>query len=64
MISYNAEMLNNAINKAVIVELNTGDLLVGYFIKERKFSFDEYEKGSTAKALKEVLSFADAIMFD
>lgn len=33
MISYTAEMLNNAINKAVIVELNTGDLLVGYFIK-------------------------------
>lgn len=33
MISYTAEILNNAINKAVIVELNTGDLLVGYFIK-------------------------------
>ena len=33
-------------------------------VNERKFSFDEYEKDSTAKALKEVLSFADAIMFD
>ena len=33
-------------------------------INGRKFSFDEYEKGSTAKALKEVLSFADAIMIE
>ena len=33
-------------------------------INERKFSFDEYEKGSSAKALEEVLSFADAIMID
>ena len=33
-------------------------------INGRNFSFDEYEKGSTAKALKEVLSFADAIMID
>jgi len=30
----------------------------------RKFSFDEYEEGSTAKSLKEVLSFADVIMYD
>ena len=33
-------------------------------INGRKFSFDEYEEGSTAKALKEVISFADAIMID
>ena len=33
-------------------------------INGREFSFDEYEKGSTAKALEEVLSFADAIMID
>lgn len=33
-------------------------------INGRKFHFDEYEKDSTAKALKEVLSFADAIMID
>lgn len=26
--------------------------------------FDEYEKGSTAKSLKEILSIADAIMID
>ena len=33
-------------------------------VNGRKFNFDEYEKGSTAKALKEVLSFADATIFD
>lgn len=33
-------------------------------INGRKFSFDEYEKGGTAKALKKVLSFVDAIMID
>ena len=33
-------------------------------INGRKFHFDEYEKGSTAKQLKEILSFADAIMVD
>ncbi len=33
-------------------------------VNGRKFDFDEYEKDSTAKALKEVLSFADAIMID
>ena len=33
-------------------------------INGRKFSFDEYEEDSTAKALKEVLSFADAIIID
>ena len=33
-------------------------------INGREFSFDEYEKGSTEKTLKEVLSFADAIMID
>lgn len=33
-------------------------------VNGRKFSFDEYEKGSSAKALKEILSFADAIMID
>ena len=32
--------------------------------KVDKGSFDEYEKGSTAKALKEVFSIADAIMID
>ena len=26
--------------------------------------FDEYEKGATAKSLKEILSIADAVMFD
>ena len=31
-------------------------------VNGREFSFDEYKKGSTAKALKEVLSFANAIM--
>ena len=33
-------------------------------INGRRFAFDEYEKDSTAKALKEVLSFADAIMIE
>ena len=33
-------------------------------INGRQFNFDEYEKGSTAKELKEVLSFADAIIID
>ena len=33
-------------------------------INGREFSFDEYKKGSTAKSLKEVLSFSDAIMID
>ena len=32
--------------------------------KKDRGSFDEYEKGSTAKALKEVFSIADAIMID
>lgn len=32
--------------------------------KKDKGDFDEYEKGSTAKALKEVFSIADAIMID
>lgn len=33
-------------------------------INGRKFDFDEYEKGSTSKALKEILSISDAIMID
>lgn len=33
-------------------------------IKGRKFNFDEYVAGSTAKSIKEILSIADAIMFD
>ena len=41
----------------------TKDILING-INGRKFSFDEYEEDSTAKALKEVLSFADAIIID
>ena len=41
----------------------TKDILMNG-VNGRKFDFDEYEKDSTAKALKEVLSFADAITFD
>lgn len=32
--------------------------------KKNKGDFDEYEKGSTVKSLKEIFSIADAIMLD
>lgn len=32
--------------------------------KKDRGNFDEYEKGSTAKSLKEIFSIADAIMID
>lgn len=41
----------------------TKDILMNG-VNGRKFHFDEYEKGSTAKTLSEILSIADAVIID